>query len=1054
MTKSYHSRDLEHEDDSGESNRLDVAEDGTSAECALVGLMRFNWLKLAYENALAMQLAIKHLNEGDSSLVPELEGLSESCPITFSLSFNDTKQNPIYAFSVVDELTRPFTEYTTSSAIASEQTEFNSNSTSNSNTTLTQQIVKKKKVLPCGIIGAMSSITSKRTGMVTGLRGFPQISMGSTSTELNDKLDYPYFGRTIPDDAFIAETFVRFLHDTVGIRHIFVIFESDPYTVSVHKSIKDAIRKFGWEPGRESINNDDIMYMEDQVIESATTDIEVSEEVLKTAIRDLKVSKFRCVVSLTFSRDVNDRMMKIGLEEGVAGQGTHQWWFFEGAGLSGRTDIDPVLVKAYAGVGSITQSTEKESALYSSFQDQSEALKRELNERYDRIASGSSELHDSDSNNMQYSEHPEWVFGADVPYMNATDYFKEGKYGYNMPGFSYDATILLGLSACNEVAGRDLFLTGHDYFERIKRTNFTGVTGNVVLDPETGTRDGHSVQYIIENWLPNESEDSASASDNVTFGATRTFVYQNEDWTEVAPHVFNGGMVGIESLGPNPDLPPVDFQIVYVSPWILGLAWGLAALILSACLGFAIWTVSNGKSRVVRASQPFFLLLLCFGVALMALSIIPISFDHWKYFESSTTCHLGISLLALGFGITFSTLFAKTHRINRITASAKKFRRVKISVAGTLYPVAANFIFNIIVLAVIIFHAPATPETATIAWDDFDRPIEGYRSCAYVDARPYLYGMWAVNLSMVFLALFQAWRARHLSTEFAESHYIANALLINMVVLLCAVPVLYLVHQINPDAETFIDTSLVSVVSSTTLCFIFVPKILMQSSGRKRFSSIVSRYSSSNSMDRTGSSTRFSSGEKILTKKTQLELASEVKSLKRELAAMKRRQSALFMHNTGLRERLQEFTGEDLDDPNLVSSISEPSGGLKFDDDDEGSSNKERRKVTSSLHVEPSEIEPPGKKDAFTNKTSSMAVEYNEADRRTNSDCDSDLDSDSDSDFDGDGDRDDDTKGDRSASFEKISSFFTKKRNQKSKETSNIGLQKEDSGRKEQSEVP
>jgi len=831
--------------------------------------------------------------------------------------------------------------------------------------------------------------------------------MGSTSTALNDKSDYPFFGRTIPDDAFMAETFVRFLHDTVGIRHLFVIFESDPYTVSVHKSIKDAIRKFGWEPGRESSNNHDVMYMEDQVIESATTDIEVSEDVLKTTINDLKASKFRCVVSLTFSRDVNDRMMKIAFDEGVAGQGTHHWWFFEGAGLSGRT-VDPVLAKAYAGVGSITQSTDKESAAYASFQEQSQVLKREINERYDRLASGSS------SSN---SEQQKWVFASDVEYLNATGYLKEGKYGYNMPGFAYDATILLGLSACNEVSGRDLFLTGTDYFERIKQTNFTGVTGNVVLDPKTGTRDGSSVQYIIENWLPNNSGDS----DDVTFGATRTYAYQNSDWAEVAPYVFNGGKVGIASLGPNPDLPPVEYQLEYVSPWILGLSWGLAALIISACSGFAIWTIHHRKSRVVRASQPFFLLLLCFGIVLMALSIIPMSFDYWKHFQSRATCHCAVSLFSLGFGITFSTLFAKTHRINRITASAKKFRRVKISVAQTLSPVVVNFIFNIIVLVVMMIYAPVYPETTITILDEFDRPIEGYRSCDYGDAGPYLYVMLAVNLGMVFLALFQAWRARHLSTEFAESQYIANALLISMVVIVCAVPVLYLVQR-NPDADTFIDTCVISVVSGTTICFIFVPKIMMHNRGPAKGMSV---YSSSNSMRRNSSSNRMSMGEKILTKKTQQELASEMKSLKRELADMKRRQSGLHMQNTGLRERLQELTGEDFEN-NCMSSILEPSVGFKMDDN--SSQNKERRRVTSSLHVEPSEIEHAEGNDNKNNvgikKTSSMAVECTEVDRKTR--CDSDSDSESDIDFDGDGD--DDFQADRSASFQKISAFFTKKR--------------------------
>ena len=71
----------------------------------------------------------------------------------------------------------------------------------------------------------------------------------------------------------------------------------------------------------------------------------------------------------------------------------------------------------------------------------------------------------------------------------------------------------------------------------------------------------------------------------------------------------------------------------------------------------------------------------------MAFSMIPMSLNHSVESATDTTCNLLLWLLVIGFGVTFSALFAKTLRINRIMASAMQCRRIKLSVRDTLYPV-------------------------------------------------------------------------------------------------------------------------------------------------------------------------------------------------------------------------------------------------------------------------------------------------------------------------------------------------------------------------------
>jgi len=188
--------------------------------------------------------------------------------------------------------------------------------------------------------------------------------------------------------------------------------------------------------------------------------------------------------------------------------------------------------------------------------------------------------------------------------------------------------------------------------------------------------------------------------------------------------------------------------------------------------------------------------------------------------------------------------------------------------------------------------APITHQKFLTNENDFGRPTQEFRFCCYTDARPYIFTIFGVNFAMVFLALYQAWRARHLSTEYAETRYINSALLVILIVILCAVPVMYLTQK-NPDVDTFINSILVSVVSLTVLCFMFVPKINMYHN-KPRLSSnsfnLRAQSSTESSQHRISSSAEFRDGEKILTTKPQEELAREMRRLQRTIDTLRARE--------------------------------------------------------------------------------------------------------------------------------------------------------------------
>ena len=83
----------------------------------------------------------------------------------------------------------------------------------------------------------------------------------------------------------------------------------------------------------------------------------------------------------------------------------------------------------------------------------------------------------------------------------------------NMPPFLYDATIALGLAACNVTQGDDFF-DGRSHYDAFKRMRFTGATGDLFFEQDTGSRDPNSALFQMFNYA--ESPES-EGSDEVSF---------------------------------------------------------------------------------------------------------------------------------------------------------------------------------------------------------------------------------------------------------------------------------------------------------------------------------------------------------------------------------------------------------------------------------------------------------------------------------------------------------------------------------------------------------
>jgi 7 transmembrane sweet-taste receptor of 3 GCPR len=278
----------------------------------------------------------------------------------------------------------------------------------------------------------------------------------------------------------------------------------------------------------------------------------------------------------------------------------------------------------------------------------------------------------------------------------------------------------------------------------------------------------------------------------------------------------------------------------------------LAGLIAFFAFGFAIWTFAQRKTTVVKASQPFFLIMVCIGALMFGSALFPLGIDDG--IASKVTCSRACMsipwLLALGWTILFSGLFAKLRRVNIVFRNAAQFRRLTVSRRDVLQPVrffvyvchfactfsiAFNNLDRLNLQFLLLFTGNVS---VLLTWTLMD-PLEwerievsetsSYGTCTVQNDS----SLWKVcfSLSIIFnftalvLANVEAYRARNVKVEYGESRYIGMAMASTLQLFVVGMPLLFLVSD-NPSVSYFVRCFLIFGVCMAFLMFLFIPKVL------------------------------------------------------------------------------------------------------------------------------------------------------------------------------------------------------------------------------------
>ena len=269
--------------------------------------------------------------------------------------------------------------------------------------------------------------------------------------------------------------------------------------------------------------------------------------------------------------------------------------------------------------------------------------------------------------------------------------------------FLYDSAIAAGLGACNaaQIDTDNDYFDGQTHFKAITSTTFIGPSGSVSLDSVSGSRDPSTAYSALVNFILDSTHDEA-ADGTVKFVGVISGLFNNGEWQELEPYEYADGS----------NVAPPDLDDPVVAENFIGTGWRASGLVMcglgvALAVGFALYTYMKRTTRVFKASQPFFLYTVCFGVTLIFVSIVALGFDEEISSKDGCTvaCISFLWLLAVGFSVTFSALYTKTRRVNTIM-NQPGFRRIKVTPIVVAKPMIAILGANFLILILMTVLSP------------------------------------------------------------------------------------------------------------------------------------------------------------------------------------------------------------------------------------------------------------------------------------------------------------------------------------------------------------
>ena len=386
----------------------------------------------------------------------------------------------------------------------------------------------------------------------------------STSTQLDDKSQHGLFGRHITSDEGTAIPAILFFRDVLKVNNLAIVHNNDGYGNAYARALQKAAGEYAPEM---SLRVTDIPF-------------DTTAEDYEQAVSFLKGTQYRYIFAIVEGERDFEPLMVEGYKQGIAGTGKHNWFYSD--------SLSPNVVPG--------QMYEKDSPLHLATRGVSRlAAVPGLpgTKAYDSFFTEWQKLNnDEDIEYFKSQKHPKYNDPAYETQTMDDEFF--GSLGLVAP-FLYDSTIALGLAACNISSAATSptdFFDGRSHYNQVIQTQFEGATGSIVLDPKTGTRSPESAFFELINYV-----EAPSASNEVAMRPSKSHLFQNGQWEELTPMIFNDGTDTFQ-----PGLPEIEVNYNYIGAGLRAAGLVMCAIVLAMCIGFGGFTVYSFRN-LIRGKQ-------------------------------------------------------------------------------------------------------------------------------------------------------------------------------------------------------------------------------------------------------------------------------------------------------------------------------------------------------------------------------------------------------------------------------------------------------------------
>lgn len=348
----------------------------------------------------------------------------------------------------------------------------------------------------------------------------------------------------------------------------------------------------------------------------------------------------------------------------------------------------------------------------------------------------------------------------------------------------------------------------------------------------------------------------------ISYELVLTHLYTNDTQVESEMPV-TGSWVPVEDTEfqffdgtTNPPMPlktTADWNYLSQSIHILGLFLMSLALLIS--IGSGIWVYILREDRIVKASQPEFLYLLCAGSTMVALSLFFISWDEDKGTTEDTLnafCSVFPWLFVVGYQVMYLALFFKVSRHQRagddecmkylrtIAPSSALYylllqlwrlskllsmRRQAVQINQVMMPFGAVVTCSIVILIVWQILNP-------MKWirentnEGEEGPYTSYAECSSEDGvLPYIIPLGFIIALSVILTGAISWKLKDVQAELAESKWIFFGILSHIQIWAIGIPLYIILDDVSRDASYLISAALTFIFSVSLVMLVIWPKM-------------------------------------------------------------------------------------------------------------------------------------------------------------------------------------------------------------------------------------